>query len=286
MKKLVTLLLFAMSLVEAEQFLNNTNPNLTDKEAYSLKQAKIWINNGTKSVRGKDGSITFMYGLTMPSIVSAPLRITDIQLEAGEKIREVQLGDTVRWQVSPSISGTPPNEVSHVIVKPTDVALETTLAIFTDRRTYNLNLKSTKASYMPIVNFQYADAIENRWKEYQKYVTNQNEAKKFQTVSGANPVNIEKLNFNYRINGDCSWKPLRVYNDGIKTYIQMPQSMRHREAPVLMVLDHGDNQLVNYRLKGDRFVVDKLFTQAVLLKGVGSTQEKVTISYGEKELSW
>ncbi len=277
-KLLLTLALLGSSAVYADNYLSDDNPKLSKREYHSLKLAKKWMNNGNKSFRGKDGKVTFLYGATMPRIVAAPLRITDIELQPGEKIREVQIGDTVRWMISPSISGEAPNEVSHVIVKPTDVGLRTTLAIFTNRRTYHLNLVSRKKAYMPIIAFRYADEINARWAVYQNYMKEQNKAKQFSPAPGAKLRNVSSLDFNYRIKGSASWKPLRVYNDGVKTYIQMPKNMQFREAPVLMVLDsHNNKNLVNYRLKGDRYIVDKLFDEAVLIVGVGSDQEKIVI---------
>jgi type IV secretion system protein VirB9 len=281
MKKIVLSVLITLvsaSQIYADQYLSENNPKLTEREYHSLKLAKKWMNNGNKSFRGKDGKVSFLFGATMPRVVTAPLRITDIELQVGEKVREVQIGDTVRWMISPSISGEAPNEISHIIVKPTDVGLSTTLAIFTNKRTYHLNLVSRKKSYMPIVGFRYTDAINRKWDMYKNYMKKQDQAKSFSVSSNSTPRNISSLNFNYKISGSVSWKPLRVYNDGIKTYIQMPKSMKFREAPVLMVLDKHDNkQLVNYRLKGDRFIVDKLFDEAILIVGVGSDQEKVLI---------
>jgi type IV secretion system protein VirB9 len=105
--------------------------------------------------------------------------------------------------------------------------------------------------------------------------------------------NISNLDFNYEIEGDAQWKPIRVYNDGIKTFIQMPKDMSVREAPVLLVLDSASNKnLVNYRLKDDKYIVDKLFDSAILLLGVGADQESIIIyrvlnsnkSYKNKEL--
>jgi len=277
--------LMATSLMAEHAFLNDDNPTFTKREIHSLKLAKKWMKNGVKSIKGKDGSITFIYGATMPSIVVAPLRFADIQLQPGEVIREIQLGDTVRWQVTPSISGTAPTEVSHVIVKPTDVGLTTTLAIMTNRRAYHLNLKSSKKKYMPIVNFHYTDEIDNKWAAYKGYMNKQKEANQFSVDAGAKIRNIDTLNFNYKIRGNASWKPVRVYNDGVKTYIQMPKTMKFKEAPILMVLDkHSNKKLVNYRLKNDRFIVDKLFREAVLIVGVGSDQEKIIIQRSNRKM--
>jgi type IV secretion system protein VirB9 len=41
----------------------------------------------------------------------------------------------------------------------------------------------------------------------------------------------------------------------------------------------GDNTLVNYRIVGSYYVIDRLFDQAVLLAGVGSSRDRVSIIY-------
>ena len=111
---------------------------------------------------------------------------------------------------------------------------------------------------------------------YKTYMAKKKSAAKFTTPTGT--TNIENLNFNYKIKGIASWKPLRVYNNGVKTYISMPSTMKHNEAPILMVLDtHSNKQLVNYRLKDNTFIVDKIFDSAVLIVGVGIDQQKITI---------
>ncbi|MGJ9087292.1 TrbG/VirB9 family P-type conjugative transfer protein, partial [Campylobacter coli] len=64
------------------------------------------------------------------------------------------------------------------------------------------------------------------------------EAKNFyKTKDDEIPSNIENLDFGYSIEGNAPFKPLRIYNDGIKTYIQMPKNLKFYEAPALMILD-------------------------------------------------
>lgn len=254
---------------------------LTPKETHSLGLAQAWIQKDIKSYSGKDGSVNFIFGSTMPSIITAPLRITDIQLEPGEFIKDVQVGDSVRWQLSASVSGSGSDIVSHVVVKPIDPNLETTLMISTDRRSYHLNLISRKNDYMPIVGFTYMSDMKKSLEKYNEQVTFYQKEKQFEIKPGENPTfgNIDTLSFDYRLSGDNpSWKPIRVYNDGIKTYIQMPRIMLFNEAPVLMVMDSaGEKQMVNYRLLEDRFIVDKLFDKAVLFMDVGGDEKSVII---------
>lgn len=277
------LILNSVALLANNNILSEHNPDLSTREWHSVSLAKEWMNNGNKSFRGEDGSITFLYGATMPRIVAAPLRLTDVQLQAGEQIKDVQIGDSTRWMITPSISGSRPHEVSHLMIKPTDVGLETTLVILTNRRTYHLNLLSRRTEYMPIVAFKYKDEINQKWSAYQQHFESQDRAAKKHTtlkVTSSLHRNVEDLDFNYALTGETSWKPIRVYNDGVKTYIEMPQTMQYQEAPILMVLDSHDNtQLVNYRLKENKYIVDKLFNQAMLMIGVGDNQKAITIEW-------
>lgn len=60
----------------------------------------------------------------------------------------------------------------------------------------------------------------------------------------------------------------------------MPRNMRQKEAPTLLVLNGEEEVMVNYRLQGDRYIVDTLFDKAMLIAGVGSKQHRVTITRG------
>jgi type IV secretion system protein VirB9 len=88
------------------------------------------------------------------------------------------------------------------------------------------------------------------------------------------------LNFKYKINpdGDYSWTPVRVFDDGAKTYIQMAPGMKNSEAPAFFIREGKELNLVNYRVKGDYYVVDRLFEQGELRCGkkdvVGIVKEK------------
>lgn len=286
---IITVFLLFYSQIMANDLLSDNSRNLSTREWHSISLAKEWLDNGNKSFRGGDGSVSFLYGATMPRVVVAPLKITDIQFQEGEKIKDVQLGDTTRWMTSPSISGDGNKQISHLLIKTTDVGLETTLFVSTNRRTYHINLFSRKYEYMPIVGFKYRDEINKKWEVYNNHFKKEKRVKeesKILKITTSLSKNIESLDFEYTITGETEWKPIRVYNDGVKTYIQMPNKMKYQEAPIFMVLDRGDNnQLVNYRLKENNYIVDKLFKKGILIIGVGSNQEKITITKKGSEQS-
>ena len=129
---------------------------------------------------------------------------------------------------------------------------------------------------MPRIGFFYP---ENEKKKWDVYFSKQAKIDEFNTIDKTQE-DITKLDFEYSLKGDDpSWKPLRVYNNGVKTIIQMPDAMKQTEAPVLVVIGSDDSeQLVNYRLLNDRFVVDQVFSKAHLVSGVGRAKKIVKIT--------
>jgi type IV secretory pathway VirB9-like protein len=72
-------------------------------------------------------------------IYAAPGQITDIALEPEEQLigsGPLAAGDTVRWIVGDTESGSGDTRRVHIMVKPTRSGLETNLVLNTDRRTY------------------------------------------------------------------------------------------------------------------------------------------------------
>ena len=93
---------------------------------------------------------------------------------------------------------------------------------------------------------------------------------------------MDNLYFDYRVTGgDEYMRPIRVVDDGKKTFIQMSPGAGVREAPVLVGLGpEGKAEMVNYRVKGDLYVVDRLFERGALLLGVGKKQKRAEIIRG------
>jgi len=273
------------------QALHFSNPEikLTPQERAVLALAKKWkagaSTQGVKPVIGGDGTIRFLYGATQPSIICAVLQVCDVELQPGEQVNSLHLGDTARWTVEPAVTGSGRMEVQHLIIKPMDTGLETSLIVTTDRRTYHLGLRSHRSEFMPRVAFTYPEEAMAKWEKIrrQEQIAHDN-----QVMPGTGEY-LGNLDFDYTIEGQAArWKPLRVYNDGVKTIIQMPSTMSQTEAPILLVVrkDGGfftdeESVQVNYRLQNDRFIVDSIFDKAILVAGVGTNQDRVTIRRGK-----
>lgn len=249
---------------------------LDKKGQAAVDLSRRWQDEPEMAVPGEDGRVRFLYGATLPVVVCAPLFVCDIELEAGEKVNDVQAGDTVRWKITPAKSGDDTDPTVHVIVKPQDVGLTTNLVLATNRRLYTIKLVSKRDQWMSRVAFNYPEDVQRRWAEFKEKQTEQHQA----TVLPSGQ-NLAALDFNYVIEGDKpAWRPLRVYTDGVKTYIQFPPALKTNDGPALLDL-HGDdqNRIVNYRQKGTVYVVDKVLDNAVLVYGVGDDQEKVTVRH-------
>ena len=271
----------------ADLYFSGKNPTLTKQEKVAIAIAEKWKasgRTGTAPVAGPNGSIKFLYGAQQPSIVCAVLQVCDVALQAGEQVNAINLGDTARWTVEPAITGSGGGEVQHLIIKPLDVGLETSLVVTTNRRTYHLRLRSHRTRYMPQVSFTYPEDAMAKWEAIK---TREGRERRDNTLPQTGEY-LGNLSFDYEVSGSAAWKPLRVYNDGSKTIIQMPSTMAQGEAPTLLVVrkDGGlfsddETVMVNYRVQGNRYIVDAVFDKAILIAGVGSGQDRVTIQKGQ-----
>ncbi|WP_292404426.1 P-type conjugative transfer protein TrbG [Mesorhizobium sp.] len=207
-------------------------------------------------------------------IYAAPGQVTDIALEPGEQLvgsGPVAAGDTVRWIIGDTQSGAGERQQVHILVKPTRPDLQTNLVINSDRRTYHLELRSTEKTYMASVSWQYP--------QDQLIALRRQNAEASAARPVAAGVDIQKLNFRYRIEGDTApWRPLRAFDDGAKVYIEFPSGIGQGEMPPLFVIGpSGGSELVNYRARQNYYIVDRLFAAAELRLGDKTSERRVRI---------
>jgi type IV secretion system protein VirB9 len=232
-------------------------------------------------VPGKDGRVVYPYGGGLPVVVCAPLHVCILELEPGEKIAgEPHIGDSIRWEISPSASGTGPDATPLIIIKPRIAGLDTTMVVPTDRRAYYVRLESKPNEYIARVAFSYPEDSQQKWQEYlaKQREAEQREKAAADRVAELPDTALDNMFWNYEIKGgDGSTRPVHVMDDGAKTYIQMPIETIHRELPVLVVKGPNGSEMVNYRVKDNTYIVDRLFDRAALLLGSGKHQVKVEL---------
>jgi len=248
-----------------------TTATATTTEHRALVLSENWRKARNPIKRGPDGSVIYRFGVSEPSIVCAPLKLCEIQLQAGELVDDVLVGDSVRWKVAPATSGSGSDQRVSIIVKPALPGLSTSMVITTSRRVYHVLLKSSIHNYMARVSFSYDDELPSNGVRGIGIFND----------SGSYP---EGSNSAYSIRGDSpSWRPVKIFNDGTRTYIQL---RAFRTAPALYIVTGGlfapKRKIASYRRNGNTMIVDTPFKKAVLVSGLGSPrQARVVIERGD-----
>lgn len=234
--------------------------------AARIQPARDGFLNAMQQYPWSDGALYQVY--------TAPSQVTDIALQEGEQLvgaGPVAAGDTVRWIIGDTQSGSGPLQRVHILVKPTRSGLVTNLIINTDRRTYHLELRSTPATYMASLSWIYPQ---------DELIALQGRAAAAQAIAPVSSgIDVGALEFGYRIEGDKPrWRPTRVFDDGRQVFIAFPASIAQGDMPPLFVIGaSGTGELVNYRVRGTYMIIDRLFDAAELRLGDRKSEQRVRI---------
>lgn len=179
-----------------------------------------------------------------------PNFISAILLEPGETLNDVAAGDTARWMVTEAQAEAEVDGRTIVLVKPQTANLRTNIVLVTSRRTYTIEaIAQTGQTYSTEIAWCYPERA-------------------------APSANVGDLSFSYRVRTtrgrQPTWLPTRVFDDGRRTWIEMPPQAASTDLPPLFVITGEGVELVNYRLQGDRYMVDRVFDVAELRLGTRS----------------
>lgn len=236
----------------------------TPKEETSPTERIDEANETARVEPVKDGYINAIqkYPYTegaLYQVYTAISQVTEIALEPGEKLVSFSSGDTLRWVVGDTTSGEGTSARVHLLIKPVRPGLQTNGLITTDRRFYHLELHSSEKTYMASVSWTYPAA--------ELIALRRNTGNGVKAIAAPN-IDLSNLQFRYRIEGNAPWKPRQVFDDGSKVYIQFPSGLSRSEAPPLFVIGpDAKPALVNYRVNGATYIVDRLFAAAELRLG-------------------
>ena len=188
---------------------------------------------------------------------------SEIILHTDEKVTNIIAGDTSRWLVETAQIGS----TVHVFVKPKAAGISTNFILTTNQRAYHLKLIADPGTYNPIVCWRYPEDVyrgepvkSSEEKAYEEIFT---EKRKGETI-------VKVMNHSYELQGsdkaEKSLYPLQVFDDGVRTYIQMPKSNKY-DLPVLYHVNDKEKRkltLVNYRIRHGYFIADRVFDHARL----------------------
>lgn len=200
-------------------------------------------------------------------VYAAPGQITNIALEPGESLTgagPIAAGDTARWIIGDTESGSGTSRRVHILVKPSRSDISTNLVVTTDRRTYMIELRAREALYMPSVSWSYPALP----------------AGQRVTAPAAPIIPVETArNYRYGLTGDSPpWRPISVFDDGRRVYVVFPRGIVQGEMPPIFVIgSEGETQIVNSRIHQNILIVDRLFGAAELRLGSRDRQQTVRI---------
>ncbi len=202
-------------------------------------------------------------------VYAQPGQITDIALERGERLTgagPIAAGDTARWIIGDTETGSGSAARVHILVKPMRADISTNLVIGTNRRSYLLELRATGDLYMPAVAWSYPDRPRGVSRPTIRRPVIPAEARRL-------------YRYGLRLTGDApAWKPASVFDDRRRVYVVFPPGIVQGEMPPIFVTGpDGEPEIVNTRVHGNVLIVDRLFGAAELRLGSGEQQQVVRI---------
>ncbi len=244
--------------------------------------AEVWDARTGIVTPGRAGRVVHVFGASIPTLVCQPGMVCLMELEAGEEVLDTPVqADPARWRVELRHRDAPVSQTYFAFKPSEDAAARSNFVVLTDRRVYVVNLVKDLLRSTYILSFDYPDT---RARTMTAEIAARSAAKRaaraaahtrrtsaiarsgVSTTRGKVPA--RELDFNYSIRGTAAFKPLRVYNDGRKTYVDLPGRYRG-DLPVVIGGAGADNKAFNYRVgqNGTRFIIDRVLRDFVLQDG-------------------
>ena len=247
-----------------------------------------WLARAGPVALGEAGRVVTTFGAAIPTAFCAPLMVCYIELEQGEVLTDTpSWGDTARWQVTVKVQGRDPETVV-LEIKPAGDAGLTNLVIPTDRRLYTINLVNDPDVHTPILAFRYPDTAA-RQAEARIAARREAEAQaeaaraagrasaaaaraaQLQTSGVSTGTALRDpgtLDFGFKVTGTAPFRPVRVYTDGAKTYIDLHPGYRGT-LPTVVAGRGEENKVLNIRVTagGTRLVADRVISDIWLQAG-------------------
>lgn len=199
------------------------------------------------------------------------MSMTTVMLNSDEHMEESQvfISDSLNWYVTGDVFPNEGKERQILFIKPLKSGLETNLTVVTSKRIYHFVLYSISKDYQPMVEFRYPKERE--------FIASRTKHIKSQDGTSViyEDADPDEMSYNYKIripflHKAPEWTPEKVYDDGTRTYFQLPKVVLQKEMPGIW---EGKNEIANVQTDHNLLVVDKLIEKATLRLG----KQKVTV---------
>lgn len=175
-----------------------------------------------------------------------------IEFESDEEIQTVSVGDSIAWLINPS--------GNRLFLKPIEQNALTNMSVLTNKRSYLFELHAEEASDIRDPNLVFV----------LRFIYPQNDASAVQFTDYDSEPDIEnepqKYNFRYTMRGIDTIAPVRIFDDGEFTYFEFRD--KNAEIPAFYRVDPlGNEEIVNFRKRGNYIVVERVASQFTLRRG-------------------
>lgn len=214
------------------------------------------------------------FGTAAPELECETLRVCAVELEAGERVVKTYVGDGERWKVDVQLSqegGVKPL----VVLKPTECAIETNLIVSTDRRIYDVLVKSRSCANPGEglklgprrLRFEYG-GFSQAW----------NDKGQPPGTAKAQPDAVKPQNLSFKYSWQGGWrgpKPKLVYDDGKRIYVRFEKVPE--KAPAIFRKGAEGLEIVPFRLEGDVYVIEAMPEEFVLVSGPHEKRDRTVV---------
>jgi type IV secretory pathway VirB9-like protein len=189
---------------------------------------------------------TLWYTFEQPSPIyrldAAFFAFSLIVLAPGEHLYYVDMADTKRWIKDETVMGEGEERRTVVLIKPTgETAKKTSIVVTTSLGMYYLEAFAHQTTYVPAI----------AWKHAARVVA----------LKSPPPPSTTRYAMRVMTTPAPAWVPTAAWDNGAKTFIRAADALQVTDVPALYVLPadaDAEPQLVNYRLKGTLYVIDRL----------------------------
>lgn len=203
---------------------------------------------------------------------------TIIQLEPGEEMLETPyISEPDVWRISRGVGLEGGLATQFIMIKPDFSGMDSTLIIITNKRVYQIQLKSYKDHYMPYVKWLYNNGVEDlaSWKSAE----DKGQCSASGAVYGNDAIRAGNMSFDYTVNYPRRkkpvWCPTLVYDDGQKTVIVLDKKSMNMERPAVF---KNNSEIVNSQTDKNVIVLHELIEKVTLKLG----SERVIITKKRK----
>ncbi|MCI5049103.1 MAG: P-type conjugative transfer protein VirB9 [Rickettsiales bacterium] len=177
---------------------------------------------------------------------------SSIEFHPDEIVETVSIGDSIAWMVDPA--------KDRIFIKPIEQDAMTNMTVLTDKRTYHFELHARETEQINDGGMIFV----------MRFVYPEEDIAAIQ-ASGMEPVpdymgEPERYNFRYSMQGSDLIAPIRIFDDGKFTYFEFRD--KNADVPAFFFVDAvGNEELINYRTRGNFIVVERVSPVYTLRRG-------------------